>query len=79
MRQLPLSSLLFTDNIPAGMDVLTICAIAAVLRKTNEPIEPIEVAPIGRTGLYRVSDGRHRVIASYLAGRTHIDAEEVGT
>lgn len=73
---LPLSSLLFTDNVPAGMDVLNLFALAAVLRKTNEPIPPILVTPIADTGLYRVCDGRHRVVAAYISGRTHIEAEE---
>lgn len=70
-----MSRLLFTDNVPAGLDVLQLCHFAAILRKSNEPLPPIVVAPIGGTGLYRVTDGRHRVVAAYIAGRTDIEYE----
>lgn len=72
--RIPLSRLLFADNIPAGMDLLTIAAIAAILRKSNEPIEPILIRAVPGTDLYRVTDGRHRTVGAFIAGRVDIEA-----
>jgi hypothetical protein len=69
-----LDRLLFLPNMPAGMDWAVIGLHVCHFRKTAAPCDPpIVVEPIGDTGLYRVLDGRHRTIAAYIAGRTHIE------
>lgn len=71
-RRISLDRLMFLGNIPAGMDWSVIGFWACQFRKSGEPGPPILVVPIEDTGLFRVTDGRHRVIASYIAGRTEI-------
>jgi hypothetical protein len=73
ITNIPLHTILFGPNIPAGMDLLTIGSLAWCLRRSSEPVDPpIDVTP--EHGYLRVHDGRHRVIASIIAGRTHITA-----
>ncbi len=74
--RLPLDSLLFGPNVPAGMDWSVIGMWVCRLRKTAEPCDPpIAVTPHPQcAGVWRVCDGRHRVIAAIVAGRTHIEA-----
>ncbi len=73
---LPLDSLLFGPNVPAGMDWSVIGLWVCRLRKTAEPVDPpIEVTPdCDSPRVWRVHDGRHRTIAAIMAGRTHIQA-----
>lgn len=74
--QLPLDSLLFGPNVPAGMDWAVIGLWCVKFRKTAEQCDPpIEVTPIPESPrIWRVHDGRHRTIAAIMAGRTHIEA-----
>jgi hypothetical protein len=77
-QRIRLSQLAFLDNPPAGMDPIVVLAeigqFARQLRKTAYPCDPpVGLSPIGNTGLYRVEDGRHRVIAAYIAGRMDIE------
>lgn len=75
MTLVPLDVLLMPPNVPAGMDWAVVGLWVARFRKTAEPCDPaIQVAPVKGTEFYRVSDGRHRVVASLVAGRTHIEA-----
>jgi hypothetical protein len=70
-----LDRLLFGPNVPAGLDWSVLGLWHCRLRKTAEPVEPaIVVHPVDGTSFYRVHDGRHRVIAAIMAGRTHIEA-----
>ncbi len=73
---LPLDSLLFGPNMPAGMDWSVIGLWTCRLRKTSERCDPpIVVTPVADTPrIWRVHDGRHRTIAAIMAGRTHIHA-----
>lgn len=74
---LPLDQLLFKPNMPAGMDWAVIGLWVVRFRKTAELCDPaITVAPIDGTGHWRILDGRHRTVASLIAGRTHINAVE---
>lgn len=70
--RIPLERLAFLGNVPAGMDWSVIGYWACQFRKSGQTGPPILVVRIGDTGLFRVMDGRHRVIASYIAGRNEI-------
>lgn len=73
----PLECLLFGTNVPAGMDWAVIGLWVCKFRKTAEPCDPPIQVTIAGEDLWRISDGRHRVVASLIAGRTHIAAVEV--
>lgn len=70
--KIALDRLVWLGNIPAGMDWSVIGFWACQFRKSGEQGPPILVVPIGDTGLFRVTDGRHRTCAAYIAGRTEI-------
>jgi len=68
-----LDMLLFPPNMPAGMDWAVIGLWVCHFRKTPGPCDPpIRVAQRG--GFWQIEDGRHRVVAALIAGRTHVDA-----
>jgi hypothetical protein len=68
--EIRLDQLLVLRNVTAGLDWAVIGANVARLRKTNLPVDPpIRVYAEGETGLYRIADGRHRFVASLIAGR----------
>lgn len=66
--------LLFPPNVPAGMNPYVLMSLAYQFRATNEDFEPILVTREG--DYWRIRDGRHRVTASILAGRSDILAVE---
>lgn len=68
---LPLHHLRLKANIPAGMNVLRICAIADGLRNVGVEVEPITVRRLGPED-WLVTEGRHRFVASYVAGRVDV-------
>lgn len=70
--RIPLETIRFGRNVPAGMDPLILISLACAMRKTTWEPPPIEVTDDGNG--YVVADGRHRVMAAYIAGRTRIDA-----
>lgn len=73
---MPLDRLLFLANMPAGLDWAVIGLHVCRLRKTALPCDPpVKVKPVGDTGFYRVTDGRHRCIAAMIAGREAIEYE----
>lgn len=68
--ELRLDSLLVLRNVTAGLDWAVIGLHVARLRKTNLPVDPpIRVFAEGDSGFYRIADGRHRFVASLIAGR----------
>ncbi len=69
-----IEDLLLPPNLPAGMDVLTLLSLAALLRKTTEDPEPVLVQR--EQSHWRISDGRHRAIAALIAGRPDVLAHE---
>lgn len=75
-QEIRLDRLLFLRNVPAGLDWAVIGMHVVWFRKTAVPCDPpITVAPIDGTDLFRVTDGRHRTMAAYIAGRDVIDCE----
>lgn len=69
-----LDTILLPPNMPAGMDWAVIGLWVVKFRKTPQPCDPpIKVVKEG--DYWRLRDGRHRFIASLVAGRTHIEAE----
>jgi uncharacterized ParB-like nuclease family protein len=68
--ELRLDQLLFLRNCPAGMDWAVIGRFVCELRKGAAPVDPpIRVYREDGTTFYRVADGRHRTVASMMAGR----------
>lgn len=72
-QQIPLDLLLFPEPVAAGMNPLVVMSLAYLYRATNEHVEPITVTPHG--GHYRITDGRHRAVASMIAGRKTVLAK----
>lgn len=71
--ELRLDTLLVLRNVPAGLDWAVIGLHVARLRKTNLPVDPpIRVYEEDDTPFYRISDGRHRFLASLVSGRDTI-------
>ena len=69
--ELRLDSLLVLRNVTAGLDWAVIGANVARLRKTNLPVDP-PIRVYEDSGFYRIADGRHRFVASLIAGRDAI-------
>lgn len=73
----PVNRLRFKDPISAGMNPFVLMGLVPLLRGTAEDHDPIHVSPACPTcGDRIVLDGRHRWIASVLAGRADILACE---
>lgn len=70
---LELDRLLFPQPVSAGMNPFVLMSLAYFYRSGNEHADPIRVTPTG--AFYRISDGRHRAVASMIAGRKTILAE----
>ena len=68
-----LDRLLFPEPVSAGMNPFVLMSLAQVYRSGNEHLEPITITPEG--SVYRISDGRHRAVASMIAGRKVVLAE----
>ncbi len=74
--RVPLQNLILPPNLVAGMNPLKLMAITYNLRTTLDDVTPIEVFALGHLAGYgnvwAVHDGKHRVVASYIAGRQDI-------
>lgn len=71
--EIRLDRLLFPRAVPAGMDWSVVGIWTAFQRKGSSPVDPpIIVNP--ENGYYRIADGRHRVMAAFMAGRDAIAA-----
>jgi hypothetical protein len=75
--RVPITRLRFKDPITAGMSPYVLLGLVPLLRKTGEDHPPIDVdSPCPACGTRTALDGRHRWIASVMAGRHDILAEE---
>jgi hypothetical protein len=61
-------------NVTAGLNPLVVMSLAYLYRSTTCDTDPILVRREGR-GRYRICDGRHRFVASLIAGRGDVLAE----
>jgi ParB-like nuclease domain len=66
--RVPLDRLLLKPNVSAGASILVISSLVLLYRNSSEDTEPALIREAG-DGLYRVLDGRHRFMASVIAGR----------
>jgi len=75
--RVPVHKLRFKAPIAAGMDHCVVLGMVPRLRKTAEDYAPILVSPPCPTcGDRIVLDGRHRWVASVMAGRADVLATE---
>ena len=72
----PLEALLVKQPVPAGMNLDVIRSLVPLYRGTTEDTTPIVVRR--EAAGWRVMDGRHRFIASLIAGRASVLATEEG-
>lgn len=72
--RIPIERLRLLPNIPAGMCPYTLLGLVPKLRKTDQDHDPILVRGDGDG--WRILDGRHRFVASVIAGRPDILAEQ---
>jgi hypothetical protein len=72
--RVPISRLVLKDNIPAGASVYVLASLVLLYRHTTDDAPPVEVRDLGN-GFWRVLDGRHRFLASVIAGRPDLLAE----
>jgi hypothetical protein len=78
----PVDRLRFKDPIPAGMNPYVLRGLVPLLRGSNEDHDAISVGePCPACGTADVLDGRHRWIASVIAGRPDVlaNAEDPAT
>lgn len=68
--RIPLDRLLLKPNIPAGISLWVLLSLAQMYRSTDGDAPPITVRAEGDH--YRVLDGRHRYLASVIAGRMDV-------
>jgi ParB-like nuclease domain len=58
-------------NVAAGANPYVIMGLVPLLKGSTQDHEPITVRPLP-DGTFRVIDGRHRFIASIIAGRPDV-------
>lgn len=72
----PLHHLIMPPNLVAGMNPLKLMAITYTLRTSLADVEPIDVSHLGTLegwgDVWAVHDGKHRLVASYIAGRSDV-------
>jgi ParB-like chromosome segregation protein Spo0J len=70
--KIPLEMVLLPPPVPAGMNVLVLMSLTYAIR-TGGNVAPIRVTEEGE--FFRITDGRHRFMASVIAGREWVDAK----
>ena len=73
MKRIKLNKILVPTPVSAGMNPLVLMSLVYMYRSTTEDAEPIVLRKEGR--YYRITDGRHRFMASVIAGRRRILAK----
>jgi hypothetical protein len=72
--RIPISRLVLKDNVTAGASLYVLAGLILTYRNTTDDAPPVEVRDLGN-GFWRVLDGRHRYLASVIAGRPDLLAE----
>lgn len=67
MKYISVEKLLYKPNAPSGMNVLVVMSLTYFYRSGVVDTTPIVVRREGDN--YRILDGRHRAVASMIAGR----------
>lgn len=75
-KRIRVDRILVPPNMPAGLNPLVVMALTHHYRATTEDADPITVTREGRN--YRITDGRHRYLASVIAGRRRVLAHVDG-
>jgi hypothetical protein len=71
--RIPLENLRLKPPVPAGMNSYVLLGKVPLLRNSFEDHAPILVdAQCSGCGSFRVQDGRHRFVASVMAGRRDV-------
>lgn len=68
--RVPIQWITFPEPVTGGMNAYVLMSLAYMYRSTNEDTEPVEL--ICDNGCYAIADGRHRVVASMMAGRKSV-------
>lgn len=63
----PIHLILFPVPVAAGMDPYVLMGLTKLFRCSNEDVEPVVLRAEG--AYYTLTDGRHRTVASMMAGR----------
>ena len=72
-KRIPLGRILMPKKtVTAGMNIGVLITLGHLMRSTTENVKPIKVRREG--DYYRITDGRHRFMASAIAGRSHVRA-----
>jgi hypothetical protein len=72
---IPLDLILFPEPVTAGMSLYELVAMARFYRNSNKHRKPITVRSVPNAEHFTLTDGRHRCVASMIAGRKTILAE----
>lgn len=71
---MPISRLVLKDNVPAGASVWVLASLVLLYRNSTDDAPPAEVRYL-TSGYWLVLDGRHRYLASVIAGRPDLLCE----
>jgi hypothetical protein len=71
-KRIRVDRILLPEPVSAGMNPLVLMSLAHHYRSTTDDVDPILVRREGKH--YRISDGRHRFVASVIAGRRRVFA-----
>ena len=75
--EVPIACLLFPIPVADGLNMAMLISLYDwMVTDPDWSPSPIRLARARSEGLWRIEDGRHRVIASMMAGRTHVLAVE---
>jgi ParB-like chromosome segregation protein Spo0J len=70
-----IDGLLFPHPTPRGMNPFVLMSLAHEMRQHRDPVGPPILVAQELGGRFRIVNGRHRVVASMIAGRDWIVAE----
>jgi hypothetical protein len=69
-KRIRVDRILLPEPVSAGMNFVVLGSMAHHYRSTTDDLDPIMVTREGKH--YRITDGRHRWLASVIAGRRRV-------